>query len=80
VASSRKKRSEAKLHRYDMRHYQLGESAFKSKAFLEYELDLASRKSTRGALAGTFREKLPQIVAFGLAAAAAGVAAVYSSE
>jgi len=80
VASSRKKRSEAKLHRYDMRHYQLGESAFKSKAFLEYEHDLASRKSTRGALAGTFREKLPQLVAFGLAAAAAGVAAVYSSE
>ena len=80
VASSRKKRSEAKLHRYDMRHYQLGELAFKSKAFLEYECDLASRKSTRGAVAGTLREKLPQLVAFGLAAAAAGVAAVYSSE
>jgi len=77
IAASRKQRGKAKLHKYDSRHYMLDEAAFSGAAFIEYEADLASRKGSR--LKEIVAEKMPQILALGLAAATAGLAAVYSA-
>jgi len=77
VATSTKNRRKAKLHKYDSRHYQLDEASFSGKAFVAYETDLSGRKGSK--LVEAVQDKLPHLVALGLAAVTAGVAAVYSS-